>query len=205
MAKAERNNAGQWSVSVVSFGDKGEEIPGASYAVDQHKLISSLRSIHGSHSGTPENHQGTRDTSWRDARTGRTNEIRVSSPEGHRMNAHGFLNGGEGWTNPEDVEYHRQAKLDQINNDESDRLHRAAKEGLPHSGTDALLRGVPTATSPEGVELSRRVASGEGPERHTTAMDNWRKASEARKAATPSDRSGDSNRSFGSTDGHFAG
>jgi len=93
--------------------------------------------------------------------------VRVHTPEGHELSPEHVEGLMAGTHDPQELREHYQdthAARQQRDYEDSIKNHLYQNNNtLPHSGVDALMLGVPTASSPEGMHILGQIAQGRTP------------------------------------------
>jgi hypothetical protein len=235
--------SGSWSVAVTEHHRAGvnsglPERQAASYEADQgrvHEIAKSALAGYTTLGGsrpdqTPERmsvgRSSTPTTVVAHGSTGRPDEeishasVRIFTPEGHELARHHVEGLMAGTHNAQDLREEYADNAEQSKQGEFEqrvKRHIWLHGGLPHSGVDALMAQVPTATSPAGAQIMRHVTpDGRGSahidlnadfphysgdtslENPAQAIGNKRyakyMADQAAKAPSPQDRGGDDSR-----------
>lgn len=211
----------QWSVSFTNRGENHDdpEIHEGSYALDHtSELGSKIANIHDSHNGNaafvkehPDYPHERKAVTRKYGQPQKT--LHVTTPEGHKLEdneVESLMSGGDS---------------DKIRSGAEERVKRGKQQKFEND-TDKMMRDIDTEDVPSpihpdiqkkyqfygGGSVSPVDESGksDGTVTHNVPR-GWYRKSGARlpnhedlNTSAPADRSSDSNRSFGSTDGHFS-
>lgn len=225
---------GSWSVVMTEHGHGGvdhEPQQVGSYEADQGRLGEIAKGVMGAY----DTRGGSQEPQWtrggvspvtRPAHNSDPNgrvrhaSVTMYTPEGHRLrpeHVQGIMSGTHDAQDLREQYADDHEVRQQHDFEDRVRKHIALHGGLPHSGIDAMMAGVPTADSPAGSMISAGIVrggsnggtyhSGNNMPHHSgdTSLENPAvavqskryakyQADQAAKAASPQDRGGDGSR-----------